>query len=67
MTQKATHTSHTEHLTEEIKHLEGRLQQTDPNQDPTLYRSLYCMISLRQMQIMAYASSQAEQQRRHVG
>lgn len=62
MTQIAENASHkTEHLTQEIHQLEGRLHQTDPRQDPTLYRSLYCKISLRQMQLLANTSQQTGQ------
>lgn len=68
MTQAATSDSsqsrdRQEHLAQQIHQLEDRLQHTDPTLEPTLYRSLYCMLSLRQKQLMSHLHQHAGQHR----
>ncbi|NVN56752.1 hypothetical protein FLM52_13300 [bacterium Scap17] len=59
MTQTAARqplTPDTTQLASDLHQLEARLLKTDPKQKPELYRSLYCTISLRQMQLLAKVS-----------
>ena len=59
---RQTQTPDAEQLASDIHQLEARLRKTNPTQEPTLYRSLYCMISLRQMQLLAKVSQPAASQ-----
>lgn len=65
MTQTAARqplTPGTTQLASDLHQLEARLLKTDPKQEPALYRSLYCTISLRQMQLLAKVSQPAASQ-----
>ncbi|AOM00589.1 hypothetical protein FBG13_09155 [Cobetia marina] len=47
-------------LARDIQQLEKRLHQIDPTEQPAQYRSLYCTISLRQMQLLAQNSQRVD-------